>query len=130
MYKIDNDIYGFKLTFSGFIEIDEMKQWYEDSAKLLNRNNTGFHVFIDMRELKPLPSDSQKYMTMGQKLYKQKGMIRSAVILNDSITKLQFKRLAKETGIYKWERYIDASTDEAWETKGLNWLNSEIDPDE
>jgi len=34
-------------------------------------------------------------------------MVRSVVILANTITKLQFKRIAQETGIYQWERYID-----------------------
>ncbi|HMV41143.1 MAG TPA: hypothetical protein PK079_09135 [Leptospiraceae bacterium] len=60
-----------------------------------------------MRTLKPLPPESQIHMQEGQKLYKEKGMVRSVVILANTITKLQFKRIAQETGIYQWERYID-----------------------
>ncbi len=49
-------------------------------------------------------------MEEGQKEYKERGMTRSVVILDSAIMAMQFKRLAKDTGIYQWERYIDAST--------------------
>jgi hypothetical protein len=70
----------------------------------------GFGVFVDMRTLKPLPEDAQKVMEEGQKLFKQKGMTRSVVIVTGALTKMQFKRIAQETGIYEWERYIDSAS--------------------
>lgn len=68
-------------------------------------------------------------MEEGQKLFKQKGMTRSVVILNSPIVTVQFKRIAKETGIYNWERYLDASSTPDWEQKGRRWLTDGIDPD-
>ncbi len=129
MYKIEKTGYGFKLTFADFINAEEMKKWVEDSKKALLTTSSGFHIFVNMRTLKPLPADAQQYMQEGQKLYKQKGMTRSAVILASSVTKMQFKRIAQETGIYQWERYIDASSVPAWEKVGVDWLKSGIDPD-
>ena len=83
-----------------------------------------------MRTLKPLPQDAHLYMQKGQKLYKEKGMKKSVIILlNSAITKLQFQKIAKETGIYEWERYIDASSVSDWEKVGINWLINDIDPD-
>ena len=129
MYKIEKKPYGFKLTFGGFIRLDEMQQWMEESKKILEESPCEFAVFIDMRELKPLPARSQQYMQQGQKIYREKGMQRSVVILNNPGTTLQFKRLAKETGIKKRERYIDASTVKDWLVKGLNWIKHEEEPD-
>lgn len=83
-----------------------------------------------MRELKPLSFESQKEMEKGQKLYKTKGMEKSVVILNNDIVTMQFKRIAQETQIYRWERYIDASKHSNWEEMGINWLIDLVDPDE
>ena len=58
-----------------------------------------------------------------------KGMERSCVILSNSLTKMQFTRIAKETGIYAFERYIDASVSQDWMDKAMGWLNKEEDPD-
>ena len=56
-------------------------------------------------------------------------MTRSVVILSDPVIRRQFEDLAKETGIYEWERYIDASTTPNWEKVGLDWLIHAYDPD-
>jgi hypothetical protein len=42
---------------------------------------------------------------------------------------MQFRRIGKETGIYEWERYIDASSVADWEKIGIDWLSKGIDPD-
>lgn len=127
MYKIEKTSYGVKLTFSGFIQKEEMAQWVIESQKALVSFPPKFGVFVDMRELKPLSVDSQAEMQKGQKLYKMLGMERSVVILDNPIITMQFKRIAKETGIYEWERYIDASKNANWEELGKKWLVNGID---
>jgi hypothetical protein len=47
--------------------------------------------------------------------YRLSGLERSAVILRDPIVTIQFMRLAKKSGVYKYQRYIDASSDQQWE---------------
>lgn len=128
MYKIDKADFGVKLVFDGFIEAEEMSRWVADAEKSLSTLSGGFGVFVDMRTLKPLNAEAQAQMEIGQKLFKAKGMARSVVILNNAITTMQFKRIAKQTGIDAWERYIDASSEPAWEKKGIDWLKNSIEP--
>lgn len=104
MYLIELQNYGYKLTFSLYIDLEEMKKWVEDARKALENAPKEFGVLVDMRTLTPLPPDSQEHMQEGQKLFKEKGMVRSVVVLANSITKMQFKRLAQASGIYEWER--------------------------
>ena len=68
-------------------------------------------------------------MTEGQKQYKMAGMERSVVIVQNALTRNQFKRLAKESGIYQWERYIDAGSVPNWERVGKDWVSLGKDPD-
>ena len=82
-----------------------------------------------MRTMKPLPKDARDAMEEGQRIYGQNGMERSVVILNSTLVTMQFKRIAKETGIDQWERYIDASKTSNWEEVGVSWLEKGIDPD-
>jgi len=130
MYEIKKTPWGYRLSFQGFIEKGEMANWVNESQNTLNTENRGtFNIFVDMRGLKPLPPEAQKEMETGQKLYKGKGMARSVVIVDNPTTQMQFKRLAKQTGIYQWERYIDASSKPNWEQVGLDWINNGKDPD-
>lgn len=129
MYTIEKTSYGAKITFSGFIRAEEMSNWVEESEHFLRLMPSKYGVLVDMRGLNPLPADSQKEMEKGQQLYKSKGMQRSVVILDSTITTLQFIRIAKESGIYQWERYIDATKVSNWEEVGIKWLKDGIDPD-
>ena len=129
MYKIEKMNYGFKLTFGDFINENEMKKWVEESKSVLQTAPKEFGIFVDMRTLKPLAPEAQKFMQEGQKFYKEKGMIKSVVILANAVTKMQFKRIAQETGIYQWERYIDESSNPNWEKTGIDWVQNGIDPD-
>ena len=129
MYKLKHEDFGFKMKFSGFITVDEMQSWLEESKKLLAAAKPPFGVFVDMQEMKPLADDAQKVMQQGQKLYKDKGLQRSVVILAKTILAMQFKRIAQETGIYQWERYIDASKVPNWEEVGMKWVTEGVDPD-
>jgi len=130
MYSIEKRCFGYRLMFGGFIKAEEMSRWVEESRAALEDAPPEFGVFVDMRSLKPLPVESRPVMEEGHKLYKGKGMVRSAVILNDLVTAMQFKRLAKESGIYAWERYIDAESNPEWEQVGLDWVLKGVDPDD
>jgi len=129
MYKIEKKDYGFRLIFGGFTNADEMKKWVTESKKVLSTAPKEFCLFVDMRELKPMDTAAKEVMEEGQALYKQKGLVRSVVALSSSVIQLQFKRLARKSGIDKWERYIDASADANWEKKGIDWLKNSVDPD-
>ena len=129
MYRIEKTAYGYRLTFSGFIQAAEMEQWVEDSRRALAAAPEKFGVLVDMRTLKPLTADAQAVMQEGQELYKQKGMVRSAVVVDSAVTRMQFQRIAKASGIYQWERYIDGSSVENWEQVATDWITKAIDPD-
>jgi hypothetical protein len=129
MYKIEKKSFGFKLIFADSIEEAEMKQWVHDAKKELAGQSGKFGVLVDMRTLKPLKPEVQAVMVEGQKEFKVKGMERSAVALANSVIALQFKRLAQESGIYQWERYVDGSKDASWERTAEAWITSAKDPD-
>ncbi len=129
MYNIEQRKYGIRLTFGGFIQKDEMDHWVADFIPVVDKQGGKYTVFVDMRTLKPLPPEAQESMEKGQKYALQKGMIRSVVILDNAVTTSQFKRIAKKTGIYEWERYIDATAEPNWEQIGLDWIVKSVDPD-
>ena len=129
MYTIKRTKYGYKLTFGDFISEDEMMKWVEESKKALEGAPKAFGILVDMRTLKALPPEAQEHMEKGQRLYKTKGMQKSAVVLANALTKMQFKRIGQQSGIYQWERYIDEATNPDWERVGVDWIQNGIDPD-
>lgn len=130
MYNIEKKKSGYILTFSGEIDATEMKEWVERSKiTLFGENRHEFGVIVDMKDLKPLKADARELMIEGQKLYKDKGMKRSAVILSSTELTHQFKNLAMQSGIYLTERYIDASKVKKPIEAAVNWVLDEKDPD-
>jgi hypothetical protein len=130
MYKIERRPSGYILTFTGLIDSTEMQRWFNDSKdKLAVEASSSFGVIIDMKDLKPLAADARTIMVDGQKLYKTKGMKRSAVILNSAEICKQFKNLALQSGIYSTERYIDASQVKNPVDIAIDWVKDAVDPD-
>ena len=129
MYRIDKTSYGVHLTFGGYIPRKELEQWLAESKDTIESLPAEFVVFVDMQQMVLLPPESRPVMIDGQRYYRAHGMQRSVVILKDKVTMLQFKGIAKETGIYEWERYLDADAEPNWEQVALDWVINSIDPD-
>jgi hypothetical protein len=128
MYKIDRTDLGFQLTFGGDMTEAELQTWYQESERVLAGMCLPFGVIIDMRTLAVLPTGAQTVMVKGQAMYRSCGMQRSCVILEDPITTIQFMRLAKLSGIFKYERYIYASEDKDWRQTARNWVRDAVAP--
>ncbi|MCP4570236.1 MAG: hypothetical protein GY841_21870 [FCB group bacterium] len=129
MFKIDKTDYGMKLILAGDIAVEEMTTWLKELKAVIDDMNNDFCAFVDMRKLIPISTEAREPLEAGQKYAKEKGMRRSVVILNNPVLTMQFKGIAHQTGIYVWERYIDASQEPDWERVGLDWLISCVDPD-
>ncbi|MBN2528459.1 MAG: hypothetical protein JXR76_18875 [Deltaproteobacteria bacterium] len=129
MYKIEKDRVGnmdvYRLEFGGLVKADEMEQWIADSRSELSNCPSQFAVAVDMHDLKPLSKDAQDKMEEGQKLYKEKGMVRSAVLVPNALVKIQFERIAKESGIIEWERYF-AADDPDWQNEMNRWVEKGV----
>ncbi|MBZ5681801.1 MAG: hypothetical protein LAO24_17020 [Acidobacteriia bacterium] len=128
MYKIEKSDLGFHLTFGGTITKGELEEWYKESEQVLATQQVPFGVIIDMRTLAPLPVEAQGIMVRGQSMYRSRGMQRSCVILEDPITTIQFRRLAKQSGIFLYERYIDASAHKDWRQQAEKWVKGAVCP--
>lgn len=126
MYKIEKTEYGIKNIFSGTIDASEMNAWKKESEALLEKMSGDFVVYIDMIDLKVLSEDAKQIIAEGQKVYRKMGMKRSVVVLKSATVALQFKNIARETGIYDYERYLSSEKDD-YEKKAMLWLLEEKD---
>ncbi|MBN1831285.1 MAG: hypothetical protein JW896_04170 [Deltaproteobacteria bacterium] len=128
MYKIEKTDYGFRLEFGGFIQADEMREWYEETKKALEDVTEEYKVLVDMRKMKTLPPDAKKILEEGQRLHVEKGGRGSAVIVSNAVTKEQQRNLGARSGVGLREVYIDGS-DPDWEQKAMNWLLHGVSPE-
>ena len=129
MYNIEQTDFGYRITFAGTMDEAELREWAADSRATLRDSPDEFGVLVDMRDLELLSDDEQQVMREGQQHYQDAGMVRSSVVLDSAILTLQFRRLAQESGIYDWERYINADTTDDWHQQAVDWLVDGVDPD-
>ena len=121
--------FGFHFTLTNPLTSDEVDRWRMEVKHAVQQLQGGFLVFVNMIDCELIPADGKPILEDLQIFCKENGMIRSVVILGDNITVMQMKLIAKKTGIYEWERYIDASSHPDWEELGMNWIIHGIDPD-
>jgi len=129
MYQIEKTYFGLRLTFTDIISGEEMARWVEEFSAEVDKINGDFAVFVDMRTLEVLSKYAQDYMRKGQTAAREGGMLRSVVILSNPKIKMLFVNIAKKSGIYEWEKYIDVSTEPDWEEKGMQWILNAVDPE-
>jgi hypothetical protein len=130
VYKIEEGRHGFTLTFGGTMYSEELSRWLDESKQALARRKGSFGVIVDMRQLLPLGPEARAIILQGQGLFRDAGLVRSAVILKSAATTMQFRQLAKDSGVYRNERYIDASKDVDCLKHALDWVYSQVDPEQ
>ncbi len=128
MYQIQPTPYGFRLRFAGRMDCEEMAGWSLESDRILAHMHGDWGVLVDMRALKPLDREAALIMAPAQASYRAHGMVRSAVALSGALIKMQFERLAHESGIHAYERYLDTESTPDWEAKGIAWITEGIEP--
>ena len=130
MYTLEKTFFGYDMSFSGEVTVDEIQAWFDESRTYLKAGSHNFGVIADMRELQLMNPGARDLMRDAQAEYKAAGMARSAVILSTPEVTAQFRAMGQESGICDWERYLDASQDPNWRQAALNWIMHNIDPDQ
>ncbi len=71
----------------------------------------------------------KKIVMEAMEKFKALGGVRSVVIFDSPIGAMQVRRLARETGVCAYERYLDSQTTPDFEKVGLAWVMDGKDPD-
>ncbi|HEX5754382.1 MAG TPA: hypothetical protein VFZ09_49825 [Archangium sp.] len=122
--------YGFRVHAPGYITPAEARAWFEDlRSRVVALNGKPFGLLVDSRSQKANPPDTQELIKESMVWLRGHGMERSVVVLDSTVALIQILRLAKATGVYAYERYLDALKDPEWETKAVDWIARGIDPD-
>ena len=127
VYRIEKRPWGLWLSFSGRMTESEVRAWLDESRAVLRDIERPFAVVADMRGLSPLLPEVQLLLVEGQRLYRDHGLDRSAVLFRGPIAIRQFRRIAGKSGIREGERYIDARRPDA-EERALAWARDGIEP--
>jgi len=130
MYKIERKTSGYLLVFRGDLDLETTKEWYAECRKILVKDDRdSFGVIIDWRDFGIIKPDAQPVMKEAQQYWRDHGMERSAVIIDDPIKKLNLSRVSRQSGHYDWERFIDCTNDVHWFETAKKWVVDGIDPE-
>lgn len=122
--------YGFRVHAPGYITPAEARAWFEDlKARVQALEGKPFGLMVDSRTQKANPPDTQELIKESMVWLRSHGMVRSVVVLDSTVALIQILRLAKATGVYAYERYMDALKDPEWEAKAVGWIKDAVDPD-
>jgi len=121
MHKIDEKPYGFKVTFHGFMQGEDVERFNKEMKRNADRQHGEFAVLVDLRETRTFPPEAQIGLMEIINYCRERGMNRNAVVVNSAITKIQANRLAKE-GSIEHIRFIDAAETDDWEQTAEDWL--------
>ena len=120
--------FGYRTTISSPFSPAEATQWFADVKRAVGAPHK-FGQLVDLRGQKLASDETNQIVQDAMKWVRTQGMERSAVVVANAITKMQIVRLAKEVGMYAYERYFDASADPQWEAKAKAWIEHGTDPD-
>lgn len=129
MYTMERTTYGLFIKVRDSLSKAEAEQWVKDLKAATTEINGEFGAFADLREVLLLSPESKDAVQAGEMYAREHGLVRSVIILSNEVTALQMKGIARCSGVYEWERYIDASTVDNWREVGENWVIHGIDPD-
>lgn len=129
MFTIENTNYGLQVTIVGGLDPSDAESWLQRIERALENVERPFGVLVDVREAKLFQQDAQAALKQGMEACAKAGMERATVVLNGAVATLQARRLARETGIASWQRYVDAASDPSWRNKALGWIVHGRDPE-
>lgn len=122
--------YGVRVHAPGYITPAEARAWFEDlKLRVLAREGRPFGLLVDARTQKANPPETQDVVKESMLWLRSNGMERSVVVLDSTVALIQILRLSKASGVYAYERYLDASKDADWERRAEDWIIRAIDPD-
>lgn len=129
-YEIDATDYGMRLALRGFANPAEIGEMNREMERIISRLDEGFGVLVDMRATRAFSAEVAELLKGQIEMCKARGMARGAVILQSAIATLQARRITSEAGIAPQVRFIDASSDPAWEETAIAWAQSGQEPPE
>lgn len=127
MYQLEKKNYGCKVTIAQQFKLKEARAYIEELKEIIPQLPEKFGIILDLRDLSPLEKESKKILKYSQKLIGKK-LQRSAVIIDSAIISIQLKRLARQSGIFRAMRFLDATKLSGYKEIARNWVINGIEP--
>ncbi len=129
MYKLEEQKYGLKITFSGDLVESEINRLAAELKSLLGSINKPFSILVDAREMMALDQSVLHLLSECQKTAIDAGRQSAAIVINSPVLKSQGQRITLDSGSTAAVRFICSVKHEDWEKVALDWMLSGVEPD-
>lgn len=129
MITLQKTGWGIHMVAPGYITEDAARAWRDDLHRLLADMPAPFGLLVDIRTQRANPPETQTIIQDVMRSLREKGLQRSAVVLDSALALRQLVRLSQSTGVYAYERYLDANTTPDWERRALDWIQHGREPE-
>jgi hypothetical protein len=129
MERVGATDFGLHVVFGGPMGGGQAEELLAELRQKLPPPGGSFGVLVDARQAHSFPASTREVLKRCILLCLERGMERQAVVLDSAVSRLQIKRLSRETGTLAWTRYFDAGSQPDWEAPALAWLRQAVDPD-
>jgi len=128
MHKIEECLYGFKVTASGIIEEAEAEEIGATLIALIGTRKTPFGLLIDCRNLVPFASAVAITIEEGYAACSRAGCKTVVAVINSPVVRGQLMQISCSAASADRDRIIDVSKDLDWEKKAVLWLTDAVGP--
>lgn len=128
MYENEPTAYGYRMTFGGFMDKEEMEAWASEVRTSLARTPAVWHCYVDMRQLRTMSEEGQRLMSEVKRDCHDQGLRRVATLVESPTVRLQFEQMSDGTGGSEMDRYLDTQTTDAPEQAAVEWVRDGVEP--
>ena len=129
MYSIEKAPYGYRVTASGQMDIDEAEKLRIQLIGTLTELGAPFSLVIDLRKLIPISADVSQVMMDMQRACAQMSLQRVALIIESPVVKGQSRQITYDADTEKHDRVINALSVPDWEEVAVAWVADGVDPE-
>ena len=98
MFDVEGTEHGIRVSLGGFLDQDEIKDYYEELESRVNRQSGDFHICADHRGMKAMPDGADAQFADLAAMCRDGGLGQS-VVDDSAITAMQQRRLRDEAGM-------------------------------
>lgn len=123
MFDVRKTEYGIRVELSGFPDVEELEDFYDEMKRCVDQQNGRFNIYADHRGVKAMPSGGDEKFAELMEMCEQGGLDRSVVIVDSAIAAMQQRRLRDEVGM-EGQKIVDAENDANWEEEAADWVET------
>ena len=120
MFDVEGTEHGIRVSLGGFLDQDELKDYYEELELRVNRQSGDFHIYADHRGMKAMPDGVDEQFAGFMAMCKDGGLDQSVVVVDSAITAMQQRRLRDEAGM-EGQKVVNADQNDDWKQEAQEW---------